>query len=130
MAKTYDWGTGRRKASVARVRITPGKGDIIVNGKKLGEYFSLDSLCNDAVAPMIATDTRTKFDVFVNVHGGGTTGQAGAIRLGIARALMVNEEGHRSALREEGLVTRDPRRVERKKFGLRKARRSRQFSKR
>lgn len=130
MAKTYDWGTGRRKASVARVRIAPGKGDVVVNGKKLGEYFRLDSLCNLAVAPMIATDTRTKFDVFVNVSGGGTTGQAGAIVLGLARALMENDEGHRTALREQGLVTRDPRRVERKKFGLRKARRSRQFSKR
>lgn len=130
MPKTYDWGTGRRKASVARVRIAPGKGDVIVNGKTLIEHFCLNALCNLSVAPMIATDTRTKFDVFVNVHGGGITGQAGAISLGIARALMVNDEGHRTTLREEGLVTRDPRRVERKKFGLRKARRSRQFSKR
>ena len=130
MPKTYNWGTGRRKASVARVRIAPGSGEVVVNGKKIDEYFNLDQLCNLAVAPMIATETRNKFDVFVNVRGGGFTGQAGAIVMGLSRALLENDEGFRGALRAEGLVTRDPRSVERKKYGLRKARRARQFSKR
>ena len=122
-------GTGRRKTSVARVYLTPGKGNIVVNGKTLEEYLPLETLRMIVRSPLELTGTTAKFDVKVNVNGGGFTGQAGAIRHGVARALL--EAGdYRSALKAAGLLTRDARAKERKKYGLKKARRAPQFSKR
>ena len=129
-AKSYFWGTGRRKRAVARVRIRPGKGEITVNKRGLDKYFSLERDRNNVVAPLMMTETAKKVDVFVNVHGGGTTGQAGAIMLGITRALKEANKDYESTLRDKGYLTRDDRKVERKKYGQRKARKRFQFSKR
>ncbi len=121
---------GRRKTSVARVIMTPGTGKITVNRRPFEEYFSLQTLRGDAVRPLEITQSSGKYDVRVSVEGGGPTGQAGAISLGIARALVQLNEEHKPALRTAGLMTRDPRMVERKKYGQRKARKRFQFSKR
>ena len=131
MAKTEGlYGTGRRKQSVARVRLLPGKGNIVINGKSLDEYFGLETLKAIVKQPLVVTDTLNKFDVMVNVAGGGFTGQAGAIRHGVARALLGADESFRTVLKAEGFLTRDPRMKERKKYGLKGARRAPQFSKR
>ncbi|MBM2839745.1 MAG: ribosomal protein [Bacteroidetes bacterium] len=121
---------GRRKTSVARVILSPGSGNITVNKKPLDKFFPLDTLRTDVVKPFEVTQTTGKYDVRINVDGGGSTGQAGAIRLGIARALVEMSEDNRSPLRAAGLLTRDPRMVERKKYGQKKARKRFQFSKR
>ncbi len=126
----YVWGTGRRKSSVARVRIKPGDGKFIVNKKDVDEFFCLGQDRLSVRKPLEATDTVKSFDVFVNVCGGGTTGQAGAIVLGLARALLNTSEDYWPALRHGNLLTRDARCVERKKYGQRGARRKFQFSKR
>ncbi len=124
-------GTGRRKTSVARVRLIPGGNGIEINGKSMSEYFGGRELLSKIVEqPLALTETLDKFGVKVNVDGGGTTGQAGAIRHGVARALLSSDESLRKALREAGFLTRDSRMVERKKYGKKKARRSPQFSKR
>jgi small subunit ribosomal protein S9 len=128
--KHYFWGTGRRKRSVARVRIRAGEGKIEINKKPLEKYFAEDKDRIDVVAPLKATETFGKVDIFVNVKGGGYTGQAGAIVLGIARALKVANPEYDNVLRAGGYLTRDSRMVERKKYGRRGARRSFQFSKR
>ena len=130
MAKVQYYGTGRRKSSVARVRLIPGEGNVTVNDRSLDEYFGLETLKVISKQPLVVTQTENKFDVIVNVIGGGFTGQAGAIRHGIARALIKADEEFRSALKKEGFLTRDPRMKERKKYGLKKARRAPQFSKR
>ncbi len=130
MAKAALTGTGRRKKSVARVRLLPGKGNIVINGKSIDEYFGLDTLKMIVRQPLVVTDTEGKFDVFVNVQGGGSTGQAGAIRHGLSRALLDADESFRALLKKEGFLTRDPRMKERKKYGLKAARRAPQFSKR
>lgn len=124
------YGTGRRKKSIARVYLTPGKGEIKINKRPIDEYFGLETLKVIVRQPMVATDTADKYDVLVNVYGGGYTGQANAIRLGVARALLQAEDGSRPALKKEGFLTRDPRVKERKKYGLKKARKAPQFSKR
>lgn len=124
------WGTGRRKSSVARVRIKPGSGKLIVNKKELTDYFRRVQDQNNVLAPLKAVDAVNNFDVFINVQGGGTTGQSGASLLGIARALRNYDENYVQALRDSGHLTRDPRMVERKKPGQRGARRRFQFSKR
>jgi len=130
-AKKQYPATGRRKSSVARVRLIEGNGEITVNGKPLDEYFGMELLKQEVRRPFAVTDTESKFDVLASVHGGGTTGQAGALRHGIARALcVVDAEAYRPALKDEGFLTRDPRMKERKKYGLKKARRASQFSKR
>ena len=124
-------GTGRRKTAIARVRLIPGEGNIIINKRTLEEYFPLDTMKLIVNQPLVATDTTGKFDVYVNVKGGGFNGQAGAIRHGIARALCVADaEAYRAILKKEGYLTRDPRAKERKKYGLHKARKAPQFSKR
>ena len=129
--KLQYWGTGRRKSAVARVRlISGGTGAININGRSIDEYCDLDTLKLIIRQPLVLTETDSKCDVFVNVNGGGFTGQAGAIRHGIARALIVAEPELRPALKKEGYLTRDPRMKERKKYGLKKARRAPQFSKR
>jgi small subunit ribosomal protein S9 len=128
--KQYIWGLGRRKTSVARVRIAPGSGLVLINDRKIEEYFPVDRLQMMTRKPLEVTDTASRFDVFVNVDGGGTTGQVGACVLGISRALAKAEPAAEAALRRHGLMTRDSRMVERKKYGLRKARRGCQFSKR
>jgi len=130
MAKAALTGTGRRKKSIARVRLLPGKGNIVINGKSIDEYFGLDTLKMIVRQPLVVTDTAAKFDVFVNVQGGGFTGQAGAIRHGLSRALLDADESFRAILKAEGFLTRDPRMKERKKYGLKAARRAPQFSKR
>lgn len=124
------WGVGRRKAAVARVRVLPGDGKIIINRKPLDEFFRLDQDRSMVRAPLLATKTDRGLDVFVNVKGGGLTGQSGAIRMGLARALVEADKRFESVLRERQYLTRDARVVERKKYGKRKARRSFQFSKR
>ena len=121
---------GRRKTSVARVILAPGTGKITINRRTADSYFPLDTLRAEVVKPLTVTETTGKYDVRVNVEGGGATGQAGAIKLGVARALVEMSEDHRSALRNAGLLTRDPRMVERKKYGQKKARKRFQFSKR
>lgn len=126
----YIWGTGRRKTSTARVRIKPGTGKFTVNGKEVDAFFVTEDSRRSAMAPLNATETRNNYDVWVNVNGGGVTGQAGATSLGIARALRTENENFEGTLREHGLLTRDSREVERKKYGRHKARRSTQFSKR
>ena len=126
----YIWGTGRRKRSVARVRIKPGKGKLLINKKGVNDYFARQQDRDAIVAPLKATDTAERFDVFVNVKGGGTSGQAGATMLGIARALRNYDESLMKPLRDGGYLTRDGRMVERKKYGQRGARRRFQFSKR
>ena len=130
MAVTQYYGTGRRKSSVARVYLKPGTGKITVNKKDLDEYFGQDVLKVIIKQPLVATETTDKLDVFVNVHGGGFTGQAGAIKHGIARALLSVDPEFRVTLKKAGYLTRDPRMKERKKYGLKKARRAPQFSKR
>mgnify|MGYP000155545637 CR=1 FL=1 len=130
MATTKYYGTGRRKSSVARVYLVPGTGKITINKRDIDEYLGLETLKVIVRQPLVATETTDKFDVLVNVHGGGTTGQAGAIRHGIARALLEADPEFRPALKKAGYLTRDPRMKERKKYGLKKARRAPQFSKR
>ena len=125
------YGTGRRKSSIARVYLVPGNGNITINKRSLDEYFGLETLKVVVKQPLALTETTEKFDVLVNVHGGGYTGQAGAIRHGISRALLeVDSEEHRPLLKKAGFLTRDPRMKERKKYGLKAARRAPQFSKR
>ncbi len=126
----YWWGTGRRKSSVARVRIKPGGGKFLVNKKELKDYFVREQDRKAVLAPLVTVDAQKSFDIFINVKGGGTTGQAGASLLGIARALKKYDENYLQALRDSGHLTRDPRMVERKKPGQRGARRKFQFSKR
>lgn len=123
-------GTGRRKMAIARVRLMPGEGTIIINKRGLDEYFALETLKFIVKQPLVLTDTADKFDVAVNVGGGGVSGQAGAIRHGIARALCQADVAYRPALKAAGFLTRDPRMKERKKYGLHKARKAPQFSKR
>ena len=133
MAKALEsfYGTGRRKSSVARVRLVPGNGAITINGRDIDAYFGLETLKVVVKQPLELTGTAAKFDVLVNVSGGGFTGQAGAIRHGIARALLeVDTEAYRATLKAAGYLTRDPRMKERKKYGLKAARRAPQFSKR
>ena len=129
--KLQYWGTGRRKKAIARVRLIPGgTGAIIINGKTIDKYFGLETLKFIVRQPLVLTDSLAKYDVYVNVYGGGYTGQAGAIRHGVSRALIVAEPELRPALKKEGFLTRDSRMKERKKYGLKKARRAPQFSKR
>ena len=130
MANTKYYGTGRRKSSVARVYLVPGTGNITINKRNIDNYFGLETLKMVVRQPLAATETADKFDVLVNVHGGGTTGQAGAIRHGISRALLQADAEYRPVLKKAGFLTRDPRMKERKKYGLKKARKSPQFSKR
>ena len=130
MAKVYYYGTGRRKKSVARVRLVPGEGNITINERTLDNYFGLETMKVIVKQPLTLTDTLTKFDVICTVIGGGFTGQAGAIRHGISRALLKADEELRPALKKAGFLTRDPRMKERKKYGLKKARKASQFSKR
>lgn len=130
MAKVQYWGTGRRKTSVARVRLIPGDGKFLINGRDIEEYFGLETLKVISRQPLVLTETLGKFDVLVNVRGGGFTGQAGAIRHGISRALIKADEELRPILKKAGYLTRDPRMKERKKYGLKGARRAPQFSKR
>ena len=130
MAATQNYGTGRRKSSAARVFLKPGKGGIVVNGKPLDQFFGRETARMIVRQPLELTKMETKFDVNVTVEGGGVTGQAGAIRLGLARALVEYDESLKSQLRKAGFMTRDAREVERKKVGLHKARRATQFSKR
>ena len=129
-AKPYFYGTGRRKKSVARVRIVPGTGVITVNKKDIDEYFGLETLKLIINQPFEATGTQGKFDIIANVNGGGLSGQAGAIRHGLSRALVQADETLKPALKAAGFLTRDPRMKERKKYGLKAARRAPQYSKR
>ncbi len=126
----YFYGTGRRKSSVARVRVIPGTGNVTINGKDMNEYFGLETLKMIVTQPFGVTKTEGTFDVICTVKGGGVSGQAGAIRHGIARALLQAGDEYRSPLKKAGLLTRDPRMKERKKYGLKAARRASQFSKR
>ena len=128
--KTKYYGTGRRKTSVARVYLTPGTGKITINKRDIDDYFDLETLKLIVRQPLVATETTDKFDIQVNVQGGGFTGQAGAIRHGISRALLEAGEDYRPILKKAGFLTRDPRMKERKKYGLKAARRAPQFSKR
>ena len=131
MAKTERYyGTGRRKKSIARVYLTPGKGDVVINKRNMDDYFGMETLKVIVRQPFMATGTNEKFDVLVNVKGGGYTGQAGAIRHGVARALLEADGDYRQVLKKAGYLTRDPRMKERKKYGLKAARRAPQFSKR
>ena len=131
MANTKFYGTGRRKKSIARVYLVPGTGNVTINKRSMDEYFGLETLKVVVRQPLVATETLDKFDVLVNVHGGGYTGQAGAIRHGISRALLqADSEEYRPILKKAGFLTRDPRMKERKKYGLKAARRAPQFSKR
>ncbi|WP_440616837.1 30S ribosomal protein S9 [Cysteiniphilum sp. 6C5] len=130
MTQAYNYGTGRRKSSVARVFMKKGAGSIIVNGLPLDDYFGRKTASMVVRQPLDLTNNLESFDFKINVHGGGETGQSGAIRLGIARALVDFDENLKPELRQAGFITRDPRKVERKKVGFRKARRKRQFSKR
>lgn len=129
-AVPYFQGTGRRKTAVARVRLVPGDGNVIVNGKPLGDYFGQDSAADLATLPFLVTNTARRFNAMVKVEGGGHTGQIGAIAHGIARALLQSDADHRATLRKAGLLTRDPRAKERKKPGLKRARKAPQFTKR
>jgi len=131
MAKLQYAATGRRKSSIARVRLIPGKGEVTINGKSLDEYFGgLDLLKQEVKRPLVLVGADAKFDVVARVAGGGTTGQSGALRHGISRALCIADAANRPALKAAGYLTRDPRMKERKKYGLKKARRASQFSKR
>ncbi len=130
MIGSWYYGTGRRKSSIARVFLKPGKGDIIVNDKPVDEYFSRETGRMVVRQPLVLTENEAKFDIKVNVLGGGETGQAGAVRHGITRALIDYSADLKSALKKAGFVTRDAREVERKKVGFHKARRRKQFSKR
>ena len=129
-AKPYFYGTGRRKKSIARVRVYPGTGSITINGRDIDQYFGLETLKLIVNQPFTTTDTVGKFDIVANVRGGGISGQAGAIRHGVARALVTADEAFKPLLKKAGLLTRDPRMKERKKYGLKGARRAPQFSKR
>ena len=129
-AKPYFYGTGRRKSSVARVRVYPGAGSVVINGKDIDAYFGLETLKLIINQPFAVTGTEGKFDVVANVAGGGLSGQAGAIRHGIARALLLADETYRAPLKKAGYLTRDPRMKETKQYGLKAARRAPQFSKR
>nr|WP_122012828.1 30S ribosomal protein S9 [Maliibacterium massiliense] len=130
MAQVVFWGTGRRKKAIARVRLIPGEGKFIINHRSIDEFFGLDTLKMLARAPLALTETADKYDVYVNVRGGGYTGQAGAVRHGVARALIKADPDLRPAVKKAGFLTRDPRMKERKKYGLKGARRAPQFSKR
>ena len=129
-AKPYFYGTGRRKSSVARVRLYPGSGKITINNRDVDDYFGLETLKLIINQPFGATNTAGKYDIVANVNGGGISGQAGAIRHGVARALLLADESFRPILKKAGFLTRDPRMKERKKYGLKAARRASQFSKR
>ena len=129
-AKPYFYGTGRRKKSIARVRVYPGTGVITINGRSIDDYFGLETMKLIVNQPFAVTDTIGKFDIVANVKGGGFSGQAGAIRHGAARALLSADEAYKPLLKKAGLLTRDPRMKERKKYGLKAARRAPQFSKR
>jgi small subunit ribosomal protein S9 len=129
-AKPYFYGTGRRKSSVARVRIYPGTGNITINGRDIDDYFGLETLKLIINQPFGVTETTGKFDIVANVRGGGISCQAGAIRHGVSRALLLADESYRPLLKKSGFLTRDPRMKERKKYGLKAARRASQFSKR
>ena len=129
-AKPYFYGTGRRKSSVARVRLYPGTGKITINGRDVEDYFGLETLKLIINQPFGVTGTTGKFDIVANVTGGGISGQAGAIRHGVSRALLLADETYRPLLKKSGFLTRDPRMKERKKYGLKAARRASQFSKR
>ena len=126
----YIWAKGSRKTSVARVRLSKGSGNIKVNGKDLKEYIKIERLYRDTLKPLELTNTLDRYDFLINVKGGGITGQAEAIRHGIARALVKEDESYKSVLKSNGLLKRDPRMVERKKYGRKKARKQFQFSKR
>lgn len=128
--KSIYYGTGRRKCSVAKVRLVAGQGNVIVNGKPVLDYFGRKILELTVKQPLVVTKTDSKYDVLVDVHGGGMSGQAGAVRHGIARALLKVEDEFRSPLKKAGFLTRDPRMKERRKYGLKKARKAPQFSKR
>lgn len=130
MAQVQYYGTGKRKESIARVRLVPGEGNIFINGRLLDDYFGLETLKVIVRQPLEATGTLDKFDVIAKVEGGGISGQAGAVRHGIARALLEADGDYRPVLKKEGFLTRDARVKERKKYGLKKARRAPQFSKR
>lgn len=130
MAQVQYYGTGRRKHSVARVRLIPGEGKIVINNRSMDDYFGLETLKLIVKQPLNLTETLGKYDVLVIAHGGGTTGQAGAIRHGISRALLKLDPEFRPPLKKAGFLTRDPRMKERKKYGLKAARRAPQFSKR
>jgi len=130
MAKVQYYGTGRRKKSIARVRLVPGNGNITINDRSIDDYFGLETLKVIVRQPLTITNTLDKFDVIAKVVGGGFTGQAGAIRHGVARALLQADEELRPVLKKAGFITRDPRMKERKKYGLKAARRAPQFSKR
>ena len=130
MANAKYYGTGRRKSSIARVYLVPGTGNVTINKRSMDEYFGLETLKLIVRQPLALTETADKFDVIVNVHGGGFTGQAGAIRHGISRALLQADNDYRPALKKAGFLNRDPRMKERKKYGLKGARRAPQFSKR
>lgn len=130
MEKAVYAATGRRKSSVARVRLVPGTGKIVINDRSFADYIPSAAVRLDVLQPLTLTENTTSYDILVNVQGGGITGQAGAIRLGISRALLLVNPDYRSALKRAGLLTRDPRSTERKKYGLKKARRAPQFSKR
>jgi len=130
MASVQYYGTGRRKKSVARVRLLPGNGKITINNRDIDDYFNYETLRREVKAPLALTETEGKFDVVATVKGGGFTGQAGALRHGISRALLKADGDFRPELKKAGYLTRDPRMKERKKYGLKKARRAPQFSKR
>ena len=130
MAELFFWGTGRRKSATARVRICRGEGKIVVNKRAFEDYFPIPLTRKIIVQPLATTETLGKFDVYANIAGGGSTGQSGALRHGLARALVKFNEEFRSPLKKNGFMTRDPRMKERKKYGLKKARRKPQFSKR
>lgn len=130
MANVQYYGTGRRKKAIARVRLVPGNGTVTINSRDIDEYFDYDTLKVIAVEPLVATASADKYDAIVTVNGGGSTGQAGAIRHGISRALLKADGELRPILKKAGFLTRDPRMKERKKYGLKKARRAPQFSKR
>lgn len=130
MAQVQYYGTGRRKSSVARVRLIPGEGRIIINDRQIDDYIPFAALREVVRQPLVVTETMNSYDILVNVKGGGYTGQAGAIRHGIARALLLVDPEYRPGLKRAGLLTRDPRMKERKKYGLKGARRAPQFSKR
>jgi small subunit ribosomal protein S9 len=130
MAEVNYYGTGRRKTSIARVWLRPGDGKVSINNREAAEYFPRDSWVIHALGPLDTTNTKGKFNVWVTVQGGGLTGQAGAVRHGLARALLTVDESNRPSLKAAGQLRRDPRMVERKKYGLKKARKGKQFSKR
>ena len=130
MAQVQYYGTGRRKKSTARVRLVPGSGNVTINGREASDYFPYETQLRIINQPLAATETEGTYDILVNVHGGGFTGQAGAIRHGVARALLEADPEYRLSLKREGFLTRDSRMKERYKYGLKKARRAPQFSKR